>query len=106
MYCLSSRISGWARRLLLHQRESAAVSPTGANSWIAPRSFVSCRNLESGSLGPGIFFGFVAQFGGPGSHPIGPGIFLGSTTLRAEADSSKNIFRVGTVRCNRRDTPK
>ena len=30
---------------LLHQRESAAVSPTRVNSWIAPRSFFELPGL-------------------------------------------------------------
>jgi hypothetical protein len=45
MCCLGSRISGWARRLLVHMRESADVSPMTSNLWIGPRTFFALPEL-------------------------------------------------------------
>jgi len=105
MYCLSSLISGWARRLRLHQRESAAVSPAIANLWIAPRSFFEWRNLEVWIFRSRNIFRVRGPFGGRGSHPIGLGIFFGWAfrgNRRDSLNSSKNIFRVGGTVWRRR----
>jgi hypothetical protein len=73
-----------------HQRESAAVSPTSANSWLAPRSF-----FELPELGVWLFRSrniFLVRGPIRRSHSIGLGIFFGSSALRAEPDRSKIFY--------------
>ena len=107
MCCLSSRISGWARRLLVHLRESAGVAPTTSHLWIGPRTFFALPELGVWHLrSRNIFRVRRTVRRSRLTSDRSKNIFMAERNDVAAPDSSMNIFRVGILRRRHQDRPR